>query len=176
MQKTFLRRDRNDHPAIAEQNRLAPLLGPVAPGLLLALEGGNGEIGSGQIAANDLGIVRAGTRRRLANHAHRHPSIVVTRVHTPRGEFHETVLQLNSAPLLMTSIPAHWPEPGRARDRTRIPGAVGKIVCKDLAFVGGDEDIIGRRVLSRHRDEPLRLHASGIRAAAAAGILVYSLL
>ncbi len=76
----------------------------------------------------------------------------------------------------MASVPAHWPEPGRARDRTRIPGAEGKIACKDLAFVGGDEDIVGRRVLGRHGDEPLRLHASGIRAAAAAGILVDPLL
>src|SRR5580704_6826711 len=125
MQKTLLRRDRYDHSAISEQNRLAQLLVPVAQGLFLALEGGNREIRSGQVAANDLGIVRAGTRRRLANHAHRHPSVVVARVHTPRGEFHETVLQLNRAPLLMASVPAHWPEPGRARDRTRIPGAEG---------------------------------------------------
>ena len=47
MQKTFLRRDRNDHPAIAEENWLAQLLVPVAQGLFLALEGGNGEIRSG---------------------------------------------------------------------------------------------------------------------------------
>ncbi len=49
MQKTFLRRDRDDHPAIAEQDRLAQLLVPVAQGLFLALEGGNREIRSGQI-------------------------------------------------------------------------------------------------------------------------------
>ena len=45
VQKSFLRRDRNDHSAVAQKNGLAKLKIPVAERQPLALERGQGEIG-----------------------------------------------------------------------------------------------------------------------------------
>lgn len=59
MQKALLRRNRNDRAAIGKQDGLPQLLVPAAQGLLLSLEGGNREIGSSEVAANDIGLARA---------------------------------------------------------------------------------------------------------------------
>ena len=52
-------------------------------------------------------------------------------------------------------MPAGWNQPGRAGDRSRIPGTVGQVRREYFAFVRSNEDVIGRRLLGEHRHLPL---------------------
>ena len=95
-----------------------------------------------------LGVGRAGARGGLADHAHRRPGLHVERGHAPRIQLHEAVLHLDRAPLVVRRVPAGRHQAGRARDRPRIPGAVGQIGGEHLALVGRDQHVIGRRLLA----------------------------
>ena len=56
VQKSFLRRDRDDHSAVAQKNWLAKLKIPVPQGQSLTLECGKGEIGTPEKIEQGPGI------------------------------------------------------------------------------------------------------------------------
>ena len=123
-----------------------------------------------------LWVAGIGARRRFADHARRRPGLHVQRGHAPRIQFHEPVLHLDRAPLVLRGVPTGRNQAGRAGDRPRIPGAVGQIGREHFALVGGDEHVIGRRLLREHRHLALDQGDAAIGTAGAAGIFENSLL
>ena len=150
---------------------------PVAQRQLLALEGGEREIGAldererAWPGPRVLARAAASPTMRAALQACM-SSGVMKRWNSP----HETVLQLHCAPLVEGGVPGRRHEAGRARDRPRVPGAIGQIAREDLALVGGDEHVIVRRALRQHRHLALDLDDAAVGAARAAGVLEFALL
>ena len=112
----------------------------------------------------------------LADHARRGPGLHVQRRHAPRVQFHEAVLHLDRAPLVLRGVPTGRHQARGARDRPRIPGAIGQVGREHLALVGGDQDVIGRRLLGEHRHLALDQGHAAVGAARAAGVLEGALL
>ena len=73
-------------------------------------------------------------------------------------------------------MPTDRNQPGRARNRPRVPGAVGQVGREYLAFVRRNEDVIGRRLLREYRHLPLDQGNAAIGTAGAAGIFENSFL
>ncbi len=123
-----------------------------------------------------FGIVRAGARCRFADHAHRHPGLLSRAFMRREVELHKSILQLDRAPLLMGCHPSSSASSPAEPATGRGPRC-------------GMEDNLQRPRFRRRRrghhrparfasprNEPLRLHTSRIRAAAAASVVISSLL
>src|SRR3979409_787341 len=84
MQETLLRRNRDDHASVDQQNGLAKLQVPVPQRQPLALERGYGKVRSLEEVEHGLRLAGIGTRRPFADHAHGSPGLHVQRRHAPR--------------------------------------------------------------------------------------------
>src|SRR5262249_3613591 len=76
----------------------------------------------------------------------------------------------------MRGVPARRYEPGRACDRTRVPGTIWQIRREHFALVRGHKHIIGGGLLGKNRDLPLDLDDAAVGPPRAAGILEHPLL
>ena len=141
-----------------------------------ALEGRDREIRSLEEIEHFLRVAGIGARGGFADHARGGPGLHVQRGHAARIQLHEAVLHLDRAPLVLRRVPARRHKAGRARHRPRVPGAIGQIGGEHFALVGGDQHVIGRRLLGEHRHLALDQRHAAVGAAGAAGILEGSLL
>ncbi len=176
MQETLLRRDRDDHAPVDQQNGLAKLQVPIPQREPLALESRNGKVRSFEEVEYRFRVAGVRSRGRFADHAHGGPSLHVRRGHMPRIQFQKAVLHLYRAPLILRRVPACWHQTRRAGDRSRIPSPVGQVRCEDLAFVRRDENVIGWRLLGEHRHLTLDQSHAAVGVSGATGVLEGSLL
>ena len=116
------------------------------------------------------------SRGRLTDHARRRPGLPVARRHATFVQGDEAVLQLLRAPLVVRRVPAFWDQPGRARNRARVPGAVRQVAGEHFAFIGRNQHVVIRRRLGEHWNLALDLRDAAVGAARAAGVLEYALL
>ena len=176
MQETLLRRNRDDHASVDQQDRLAKLQVPVPQRQPLSLERRNRKIRPLEKVEHRFRVAGVGARRGFADHARRGPGLHVPRRHAPRIQFDEAVLDLDRAPLVVRRVPARRHQARRAGDRPRVPGPVGQIGGEHFAFVRGDENVIGRRLLRKHRHLALDQRDAAVGAPRAAGILEHPFL
>src|SRR5882757_3212671 len=174
MQEAFLRRDRYDHAAVRQQNRLAKLQVPIAQRQSLALEGGDGKIRPFEKVEHRFWISGIFARHRLTYHACRGPCLHVQRRHMPRIQLQKAVLHLYRAPLVLRGVPAFRNQAGGSRDRPRVPGSIGQVRREYLTLVCGDENVIGGSLLGEHGHLTLDQGHAAIGATRTAAILEYA--
>ena len=123
-----------------------------------------------------LGVAGVGARCGFADHAGSGPGLHVERRHMPRVQFDKAVLQLDRAPLVLRGIPTGRHQAGGARNRPRVPGAIGQIGGEDFALVGRDQNVISRRLLGQHGHLTLDQCHAAVGAPRAAGVFKRSFL
>ena len=176
MQETLLRRNRDHHASVDQQDGLAKLQVPVPQRQPLALERRDGKVRPLEKVEHGFRVAGIGARRGLADHARRGPGLHVQRRHAPRIQFGEPALHLDRAPLVVRGVPARRHQTCGACDRPRVPRSIGQVGCEDLAFVGRDEDIIGWCLLGKHGYLSLDQGHAAVGSTGAAGVLECSFL
>src|SRR5690606_14186434 len=118
--------------AVAENDRLAKLLVPLAKGQALAAKSSDLKVIRAQKIGDFRCIAAHGAGGTLANAARSGPGVHVDRNHSAANRSLEAVLDLRSTPLLACRMPGRGHEARTSGNRSRHPGAVWEIAPENL--------------------------------------------